>query len=79
MVALKKRLGVTKIYKVLIPLILVASLLSFGIVALASAEADCYDLTFWEAEDTVNGAIIRNFTPADSPGTGYWHSFLRLS
>jgi len=52
-----------------------------GLVAAASALDDqySYDMTWRGATDTVNGAIISAFTPTDSTGTGYWHSFLRVS
>ncbi len=36
-------------------------------------------MTWRGAEDMVNDAIIYAFTPTDSTGTGYWHSFLRVS
>ena len=49
------------------------------IPALALDDAHSYDMTWRGASDTVNGSIIEAFTPTDSTGTGYWHSFLRVS
>ncbi|PVV83095.1 hypothetical protein DD509_07320, partial [Dehalogenimonas alkenigignens] len=72
-----------RVLKRLFPVIVVtAALLGIAISAIpASAldDAHSYDMTWRGATDTVNGAIISAFTPTDSTGTGYWHSFLRIS
>ena len=49
------------------------------IPALALPPGQSYDMTYRDATDMVNGAIIETFTPTDSTGTGYWRSFLRVS
>ncbi|MBW8041193.1 MAG: DUF11 domain-containing protein, partial [Planctomycetes bacterium] len=69
-----------KISKLLVLGTLVASLLMVParpVSALDSAHS--FDLTYRGAKDTVNGSIIYAFTPTDSTGTGFWHSFLRVS
>ena len=74
---IKKRarwLGVTAA----VTLSLVMALGMFAAVSALTAP-NSYDMTYRGAEDTVNGAIIHAFTPTDSTGTGYWHSFLRVS
>jgi len=65
----------------LVPLALAAviALVASGTLVSALDDAHSYDMTYRGATDTVNGAIIYAFTPTDSTGTGYWHSFLRVS
>ena len=69
-----------KISKLLVLGTLLASLVMVTarpVSALDSAHS--FDLTYRGAKDTVNGSIIYAFTPTDSTGTGFWHSFLRVS
>ncbi|MHB1453539.1 MAG: DUF7507 domain-containing protein, partial [Saccharofermentanales bacterium] len=61
-------------------IVAILTVLAFGtILTNALDDSHSYDMTFRGALDVVNGARIQTFTPTDSTGTGYWHSFLRVS
>ena len=68
------------LWRSIIIFIVAIAVLTFATVAVTALDdAHSYNLTWRGATDTVNGAKIYAFTPTDSTGTGYWHSFLRVS